>query len=291
MKFLVFLLFLFASHVSAEILTQCYSIPVSRGIYDEANICISLDTQSQNKSHVLWHFACGGMDETSFSIMGKSIREEWNKLNVDAPLVVSISFSRLFFLLSEMDQEPYTGLLDSFFDELFPQIEKKLLKDYGIIKNNQGGAGVRFGYGYSMGGYNLLRILFKKRQIFSRYFIGSPALQDRKIELSDPRIDRQISRQKFYLLNIALLKDIHPNIIWMVQNPLTLAKIPMDSRENLPKIMVGYGTNDALYMTSEYLFKLLQKSHWPVERVIIEGANHLFGWDKMGPDIAGFLAP
>lgn len=130
--------------------------------------CITKTPGSSNKD-VLFYLHGAGGDEKFGSFVLKSLKNNWNNQNHEAPVLISVSFGP-FWLLTKANEAPYSGLLEVFKNSVMPTLEEKALG---------GPAKKRLLLGHSMGGFNSAQILFHSPpELFAKAAILCPGIVD-----------------------------------------------------------------------------------------------------------------
>ena len=185
----------------------------------EWEYCVAKTADSKN-TNLVYHLHGAGENVRTYltSPRAKELREAWDKMGVDAPTVVTISFGPIW-LLSSANASPRSGLYDLFTQVIMPHIEKNVL---------QGQVNQRYIFGYSMGGYNGSQLFLKNPELFRSVVLGCPAMSTISPYASDADIQdyirRNNARPDLVEFMLSVVKEFYPDdLSYQVDAPISKA--------------------------------------------------------------------
>jgi S-formylglutathione hydrolase FrmB len=129
--------------------------------------CVHKPADGKTNGNLAYLFHGRNLDENTWNDAGfytGMIQQYWQKNNIIPPIVVSVSFGPIW-LLTERGQQPKSGLLSFFTNEVIREVESKVGKPkYRIV------------FGESMGGLNALVLGLKAGDLFSKVASSCPAV-------------------------------------------------------------------------------------------------------------------
>jgi esterase/lipase superfamily enzyme len=211
-------------------------------------------TPGTKKSSVLFYFHGGDGSETDWvdpSNYSEGLRQNWDKTKVNTPNVVSISFGKIW-LLSERSSVVKSGLYEVVKNEIFPFVEKNLIKS--AVQQ-------RILLGESMGGFNAGTFALRNLDLFSKLALICPSLGSNDKDLGHD-VDGYIKdsgADPNYAKNLIKIRDDYfPN--WesaYSQSPLTLINNLPAGKKYL-KVFISCGDQDqyGFFKSSEVFAKI-----------------------------------
>lgn len=194
----------------------------------------------QKAGKLIYYFHGGDGSEKDWvdpNNYSEELRQDWKKTNSDAPSVISISFGKMW-LLADRSVAAKSGLYEVVKNEIFPFVEKNILK-FPVQE--------RILLGESMGGFNAGTFALRNLDLFSKLALICPSLGSNSKDLArdaDGYIKETGADSKYAKNLIEIRNEYFPS--WELaysQSPLTLIKnIP--SRKNFPKIFISCGDHD-----------------------------------------------
>jgi len=272
--FSTFLIFSDAS--KAELEAECHNDENEGWAY-----CINTTVGSESKDALYFFHGVTGSEnswtEGANIELREGIRKTWEENNLQAPTVVTISYGSTWMLNDDYYEKVANNII--------PMIEERHLKS---------AEGKRLVMGVSMGGFNALQLLFKKKDFFSRAAILSPMI---------PICDPWLEKNALYICIAAdtsdnnayatyqshqLVKSYFSNRSeWDQVNPLNLAQDELN--ESFPPTILSTGFKDAFgfFSTSHKLSKIAERNLAPVkwEGTYLEHAQ--YDYKKVGLFLMG----
>lgn len=130
--------------------------------------CI-VKTPGSSNTDVLYYLHGGGGNEHTGQSVIDGLTTEWASQKHEAPVIVTISFGKLWLLVGR-NGSPNSGLLETFLDSIIPEMERRAVG---------GPARRRLLAGYSMGGFNAAQVLFNAPpDHFAKAALVCPAIID-----------------------------------------------------------------------------------------------------------------
>lgn len=247
-EIIIFFVLLFSHHVQAMSggnpgnPPATASAPICKEVRSSVpwKYCFSAGVGKNAYKLILQFHGGGESEKTWFESNGyaEPIRQEWNRKGLDAPSVVAVSFGPMW-LLSKRTTLPRSGLYDVFINEVFPYIEKQLMK--GQVHD-------RIIIGHSMGGFNAGVFALQNIKLFSKVALLCPALGvegDKASKDIDSYI-KQTGAQMDYAQFIFKIRDeyfLSPEEEDAI-SPLTVIKTLVPGRSG-PKFFLSCGDKDA----------------------------------------------
>ena len=203
------------------------------------SFCINRYNGSKSKSLVIYlHGKSGGIKRwNNLEYDTGKLYQTWQKLGLEAPTVVSISFGKLWFL-AHNPSTPKQGLFYDFIHTSLPEIYSKLNQEFDK----------KILFGISMGGVNTLMTIMKTKTLFDKAASICPPITN-----FSPHAPFQ-TIWKYYLRSsistwrtfqkVLIGKKLYPDLkSWQANDPIILAKaIP---KSYLPsKIYLSCGAKD-----------------------------------------------
>ncbi len=124
-----------------------------------------ISTEGSANPDVLYYLHGAGGSEKKWMTHFKPIRDAWKKLDLQPPIVISISFGPVW-ALTEKNGSPASGLFTYLVNTVMPYIENELGGVYGR----------RILMGESMGGFNVTQLIMRSGYRFSQAAILCPAI-------------------------------------------------------------------------------------------------------------------
>jgi pimeloyl-ACP methyl ester carboxylesterase len=153
------------------------------------NWCIDYGDPSLNSDFVYYMHSLGGSEENwAAEPQGNLVRDEWKRLGVASPTVISVSFGAAW-LLTEVAQPSRPALYGIFVHDIMPLMESKLPAQRGR----------RLLVGISMGGFNSAQLLTKNGELFDRVAMVCPAIAVVSPHADQAEIDAFVERHKDYI--------------------------------------------------------------------------------------------
>lgn len=205
---------------------------------DSVNYGWCIDTQDQNtNTDVLYYLHGRGGSEQDWNYFGPALQNEWNKMGVTAPTVITISFGQAW-LLTDVSRPQHPALYPIFVNKIMPAMEAKI----GGIK------GRRMLKGDSMGGFNSSQLLLKSGNLFERVALVCPGISTLSPYSSEAEVADFLENHKEYVkkeliqglllwtkIEFPALQD------WQNHNPLLKVQTLSDKS---PKVHVSCGDKD-----------------------------------------------
>lgn len=235
-------------------------------------------TEGSKNTDVLYHFhglmrdniETGGWSALS-GHYGLPVREQWEKLGFEAPLVVSISFGELW-LLGETNSSAVSGLYEFLLRAAIPEIEKNINSNIGLI-------GKRHLVGESMGGFNVSQLILKSPRLFSKAAMLSPAIANLSPFATAEEIQAYIettgANPDLVESSILMAKYFFPTPEdWAKHSPLELA--PLNLGNETPQMYVSCGDKDefGFFQGAELFSRIGVEKTLDFTWVHISGGNH-----------------
>jgi hypothetical protein len=255
---------------------RCFSLASSV----PAETCIYLDKESHNPN-ILYYFHGIFGDKTSWEQDGLQIREIWEQAKKDPPTVVSISFGQVW-LLNDKNSSRQSGKLEVVLNEVLPMIEAQL--------NAQTSRELRYLFGVSMGGFNVIQMVASRPELFKRVVLACPAITTITPFASKEEIDAYTKRNHAepdsVQLSLRVARAHFPDIeTWNLASPLLISeRIPLGIS---PKIFVTAVENDKYgFQEGDVAFsRMLQQRGIDLELSYNQGRHCEF----KPLEVAGFL--
>ncbi len=244
--------------------------------------CINRYRGSANKSLLIYLHARNG-NETWWNdktYHTGRLYEEWRAQSIDPPVVVSLSFGKLW-LLTENKSDDHGGLHKILHDHVIPRVEEEL----GEKRPKKMIAGI------SMGGLNTLIEALKGTAVYSKAVALCPPLaavspHESLFSILSYYLKSSTSLKRAFML-WKFSKEFYPtNEIWELNDPLFRAKT-YSASENSPEFYLSCGEKDpwGCMKGSEILVDRLLKGGAQVQWMPRKGGH----CDIDYPSLAEFL--
>ncbi len=242
------LLFLFissSSSFSAEYTRECRSLP---GPVD-GGYCIHKPMQNAS-SDVVYHLHGLGGSQFTWSdelYYTQQLRDEWSRMNIKRPTVVSFSFGPAW-ILAEKNSKLVSGLFELVVDRFIPFVESEIGSDVGR----------RLLLGESMGGFNSTQLAFKTHLFTKAAILCAPMSEVSPFASREEILNyvkttaawkyhekrNQVGRVlESVELSLQMVHTFFPNEMeWQRSDPLNLSEMKMG---NFPEIYLAIGLHDS----------------------------------------------
>jgi pimeloyl-ACP methyl ester carboxylesterase len=219
----------------ARIVTKCETLqsPITW------SFCISRTKDSDNED-VLYYMHGLAHSEKSWAFGDghpSAIRAYWEAKDKKMPIAVAISFGP-FWLLSEKNASPKSGLLTFMTDYAIPFIERERLG--GVARR-------RLLIGESMGGFNATQLVLKAPELFERAAIVCPAIVNASPYASAEEIAAYVRRTgadpEYVRSALQLSQSVFPDeASWETAAPLEIGRTRLG--EDTPPLHLSCGDKD-----------------------------------------------